>query len=137
VDVAPTVSTLNFGLLDRAFLEWFRWADQEIGVQVNKRNRAHEFRLAFGYACFEPTYDGLPRRVVGLKLVMSSDLPDAQPAIAAVGMSTTVNESAWLSRVTGGLFLSMCCGERASGNRNASHYATEYPLHSVSLSGST
>ncbi len=117
VDVVPMVRTLHFGLLDRAFLEWFGWADQEIGIQINERNRARELHFAFGYACLKPTYDGLPGRVVGLKLVVSSNLPDAQPAITPIGMSTPVNEPAWLSCVTGGLFLSTGRGERASGNR--------------------
>jgi hypothetical protein len=91
------VRTLNLGLLDRAFLERLCRANQEISVHINERNLTYEFRLTFGYAGLEPTYDGCPRRVVGLKLVVSSDLPDAQSAIASVRMSTTTNEAAWLT----------------------------------------
>jgi len=99
----PMGGTLNFCLLDGAFSERLRWADQEISVKINSGGWGYIFRpLCFRHTRFKPCNDRVRRRVIGLIFVVSSDLPNPQSAIAAIETSAAMKNSARLTSVNAG-----------------------------------
>ncbi len=65
--------------------------------------------MSFGfiYTSFEPFFHACPGRFIWFVVVVSSDMPDANPAIAAVQMCATMNDHArlrcmgWKNRKSG------------------------------------
>ena len=85
MDVVPMNSALDLCSLYRTLSEGFGRTEKEVSNQIDHRRRTRQ--RCFFPLChpgFEPFLNPWPRQLIGLVLVVSSNVPDAELAVAAV-----------------------------------------------------